>query len=270
VVLAVALTAGLLPVQPLRDLIAGPSPTGIQVVPTSAPATPGPAAVSTLVVAATAVPTAVAPTFAATVTQVPPTLARPSQTEWNDLQARLDSGLWTSDLAASADLLEGYLTKYQSENPPEGALAREKLYAANIELGQRAVAASNFGGARDRFERAGQVKPNDLLAAGELKKVALWLAGDEAYRVGNWEAAIDNFGGLVQIDGNFGNAEQKLEASRVELAKTWTPTPVPVVPQAPAQPSSTQPGPSAPAPQPAYAPAPQPVYAPTKSPLAPR
>jgi len=200
------------------------------------------------------------------------------------LLARLDAGLWARDLSAAANLLESYLSKYQQENPPELTLAREKLYAANIQLGQRAVATSNFSGAQENFERAGQLKPDDLMATGDLKKVTLWLAGDEAYRAGNWERAIEHFGGLVQIDGSFGNADQKLEASRVELAKTWTPTPVPVVQQAPvqqapvrqapaqqapaqqapAQSSSTQRSPAAPAP------APQPAAAPTKSPLGPR
>ena len=148
--------------------------------------------------------------------------------------ASLDTGLWARDLPMAADRLEGYLTKYQQENPPQLALAREKLYAASVELGQRAVAISNFREARGHFERAGQLKPNDLLAAGELKKVTLWLAGDEAYRARDWESAAGNFGELVRIDRSFGNSEEA-EASRVELAKTWTPTPEPVAPPPPAR-----------------------------------
>ncbi|MFN0071962.1 MAG: protein kinase domain-containing protein [Chloroflexota bacterium] len=175
----------------------------------------------------------------ATPSSVAATTVPPAVAEWNETLARLDAGLWNSDLPAAANLLETYLTRYQSQPSSELTAAQGKLFAASVELGQRAIGVNNFGGARTSFKRATELRPNDLLASGELKKVELWIAGDEAYRTGAWATAVEYFGELARIDEKFGNASSKLEASQVELQKTWTPTPVPPtpVPAAPVYPT---------------------------------
>jgi serine/threonine-protein kinase len=254
--------------------------TAVAAAPTSAPVAP---AVSGPAAAPTTLPTAPpAPTSPPTPTTAPPT-ATPlprALADWNALLAKLDGGLWGSDLPGAGKELEAYLERYQAEKPPQFALASDKLYAASIELGRRGVAAGDFGAALDRFTRANQLKPDDALAQGELKKVQLLSAGDAAVAGQRWEEAVERYEALAAIDAGYGGADQKLQEARSQLAATWTPTPQPAPPPPAAKPQQQQVPASKPQqapaskPQPAPAPAqpaprPAPAAAPTKAPFVP-
>ena len=250
-------------------LFAGPpaAPTA-----TAAPAPPAaaanPTAPPTSAPVAPAAPTsAPAPTATApppTPTAAPPTATPlpPALADWTALLARLDGGLWTSDLDGASKELEDYVQRYQTEKPPQLQLAVDKLYAASIELGQRGVAAGDQKLALDHFTRASELRPGDPLAEGELKKVQLLLAGDQAAAEQRWEEAVASYEELVAIQASYGGAEQKLAEARAQLAATWTPTPLPAPAPRP------QPQPQAPS-QPAPRPQPAPAAPPTKPPFAP-
>jgi serine/threonine-protein kinase len=260
---------------------AAPATAIAESVPTAAPAPPPqvsqpanlPAAppLSQPASAPTAAPTAPPPTA----TPLPPT-ATPlprALADWNGLLAKLDGGLWANDLPAAASELESYLERYQSEAPPQLQPASDKLHAASIELGRKGVAEGNFNAALDRFTRANQLKPDDPLAQGELKKAQLLLAGDAALAGQRWEEAVERYEALVAIDAGYGGAEPKLQEARTQLAATWTPTPLPAPPPpAPRQQPAPAPAQRQPAPAPAPAqPAPRPAPAapPTKAPFVP-
>ena len=213
---------------------------------------------------ATGVPTA---TAAPTATPVPPALA-----EWSALQSKLDGGLWWSDLPGAAKELESYLARYGTVDAPQPALAREKLYAASVNLGQQAVSAGDFAAARSRYARATEIRANDPLAMGELRKLDLLLSGIDLTNRQDWAGAVSQFDQLVSIHATFGGASERLAVAQTEFAKTWTPTPLPAPTQAPAVAPAPARAPApapAPARAPAPAPAPAPAAAPTKRPFVP-
>jgi eukaryotic-like serine/threonine-protein kinase len=244
--------------EPLIRAVSGSSPaTGSGVAERVTAPTAAPTSAAPIAAPANIAPTALPTTYSPTVASAPPGAASlpPAQADWDAVLRRLDSGLWANDLPQAAELLDGYIATYEPQNPSQLASAKDKLYAASIELAKRAIAAADFSQAKGRYTRALELRPDDALASGERKKVDLWLAGDEAYRQQEWEAAVSSFGELADIDESFGNATEKLSASRIELAKTWTPTPVPppsepavqTAPQrapAPSQPRPVQPQPA--------------------------
>src|SRR5262249_16323544 len=129
-----------------------------------------------VVPSATTPPTATNPPATAlpTTTPVPPAIA-----DWNALQSKLDGGLWDKDQAGAAAEPERYWARYGTVDGPQPAQAREKLYAASINLGQQAVGASDFAAAQKRYSRALELHANDPVAGGQLKKLDLLLAGIE-------------------------------------------------------------------------------------------
>jgi hypothetical protein len=184
---------------------------------------------------------------------VPPQIAA-----WRDVVSKLDAGLWNNDLAGAAKLIAEYLATYRDAAVPE---ARDKLYSADVELAKKRIAENDPAGAQQYFKGALDLRPDDPLASGEIKKTQLYLAGAAAMSEQNWQAASDAFSELISIQSDYLDAQARLDASQEELRKTWTPTPLPR-PQPQQQPQQ-KPQQQQPQPQP------QPAAPPTKPPFVP-
>ncbi|MCC7105912.1 MAG: protein kinase, partial [Chloroflexi bacterium] len=229
--------------------VANPSNSGptavLAVGAATATATSAPA--STTVPTTTSEPTST-PRLTSTATPAPPTNTPvpPQIAAWRDVTSKLDAGLWNNDLAGAARLIAEYLATYRDSAVPE---ARDKLYSADIELAKQRLAANDPAGAQRYFKEALDLRPDDPLANGELKKTQLYLAGVAALSEQNWQTAADVLSELVSIQSDFLDSQARLDASQAELRKTWTPTPVP----------RTQPEPK---PQPQPHPHPQPTKPP--------